>query len=159
MTRPAPLPALGWRIPGQRKVYASRRSAYYALAKELVIAKYPPGLEGWTPSDAVMSNWPWSLVEQRLAKADALFYADEEIADGYTRRGFSPQRWTRFVHRVARFMMYVDDRRELAEQVATLSHAELDREHQHAERASIDLAKRAAELQAIGRARLLGSAA
>ena len=83
--------------------YVTRRSAYYQIAKRLVLAKYPPWLEYEFEVDAHGPEWTRELAELRYEKSMALFHR----ATG----GFDTERWRRFIERVARFLAFVDKRR------------------------------------------------
>lgn len=90
------------------KRYITKQSAYYAIAKRLVVEKYPPMLGnayGTHDPTILGEEWTDKLVEVRTKKMFDLFYV--ENADGY----FDDRLWRRFVTRVAKFLMFVDSKR------------------------------------------------
>ncbi len=106
---------LGWRAVGGRgRIYRHRDAAYYEIAKKLVLDKYPPSLTDYNgPTDVdrvalglVGGDAEW--FERRVDKAHELFcYPPGQDYHG----AFDSRRFQRFVKRVARFLMFVDDRR------------------------------------------------
>lgn len=152
MKREAPKLALAWTDGVHPKRYVSKQSAYYAIAKRMVVEKYPPMLaNAYAMRDpgVLDENWTDDLVERRTEKMFALFYI--EASDGY----FDERRWRRFVTRVARFLAFVDSKRtadELLDQrfgglLPSESLALAEAEYEATERASVELAKRAVELR------------
>jgi hypothetical protein len=101
-----------WRVGG--KVYAKRDQAYYAIAKQIVIVKYPAWLGdiypwmGDVPISAEQQGWNPRLANLRARKQRELFGYEKGPPNEY---GFDSEKWKKFVRRVARFMMWVDDRR------------------------------------------------
>lgn len=134
--RGRPLLALAFTDGRMPKRYATKRSAYYQLAKNAVLAKYPPWLDY---QDDVMreeyraEGWTAELVEVRREKSAELFANPD---GGW----FDQRRWRHVIQRVARFMMFVDSRRELAEHLRTRETAELHRMWTTRERWLSDLA-------------------
>lgn len=155
MTRGTPQLALSWTDGVHPKRYVSARSAYYAIAKRLVVEKYPAWLTEGDGSDG--HGWERELLEQRAVKAFALFYAD----DGYRLTHFDDRRWKRFVTRVARFLAFVDRKRTTAELLELRfggllpaeSIALAQAEHEACERASVQFAERARDIKAFITAR------
>lgn len=138
MARPVPHLASGWSIASERKVYATKRAAYYAIAKRLVMEKYPPAIS--LPEPPLPEGWTDQRLYARATKADELFFVDGEWS-----REFSPERWTAFVRRVAKFLAFVDARRG-AEPSLPLD-AKLQKEYELAERTATEWMKRAAQLK------------
>jgi hypothetical protein len=99
---------LAWTVAGGKgRAYRNRFGAYYQIAKQLVLAKYPPGLtdyNGPDELDRVRMRVTTAIFNARIAKASALFCDD---FDGH----FVEKKFKRFVQRVAKFLMFVDDRR------------------------------------------------
>lgn len=132
----------GWRLPGTRKVYASEGSAYYAIAKALVVAKYPADLGRYSPAEIEeMYEIPERWVAVRRAKSDALFCREWSESGDYILH-FDTKRWAAFVWRVARFLRFVDARRSDEQRLRALTPAELDIEFQATEKLSTDAANR-----------------
>ena len=143
MSRSVPMLTIGWTVAHGRKVYATRRSAYYAIAKDLVVAKYPAALGDVKPHLRLNpSDWPDELIAKRADKAVALFNHPDAPC-------FDERRWRKFVTRVARFLMFVDSRRELAEQMAHFDAEAIESEYQRCESSAITLATRAAEMRTL----------
>lgn len=118
-----------WRV--ERRWYIRKSAAYYAIAKKLVAKKYPrwlddhdlesvAGVPGSDPVDLVgdvhaevdgIADW-----RARRERRQELFWRRVQSSswdeDAY--EGFDPEKWQRFVRRVARFLMFVDHRRESA---------------------------------------------
>lgn len=136
--------ALGWRVPDERKIYATARSAYYAIAKKLVIAKYPPELDAF--DTYVPDDMTGERADRLRARSAALFFTDNN---------FDERKWRRVVSRLARFLMYVDKRRGLAALVAERNtgmlpaeeHALMQRDFETAERDADRLLAQAAALR------------
>lgn len=104
MTRAAPVPALAWRIGG--RTFLRKHDAYYAIARALVVAKYPAWLHHDIPERHVDDpNWPIELQTRRLDKSIELFCFPDNIY------AFDQRRWRTFIRRVARFLAFVDSRR------------------------------------------------
>lgn len=118
---PAPRQTTIWLASG--RWFRRRPAAYYAIAKDLVLARYPRwldenDLEGEDGAGTVgdsyaaieqppMTNW-----RERRRRKLALFWhrhQDDEFSPSYEH--FDQERWRRFVARVARFLMFVDRRR------------------------------------------------
>jgi hypothetical protein len=104
-------------VPGSRKIHATPRAAYYEIAKQLVVAKYPPQLgDGFQSPESVPDGWSADLADRRRAKSLTLFYSGEFCnGDSEYRFYFDHEKWKRFVWRVARYLRLVDKRRALAE--------------------------------------------
>ena len=142
MTRPIPQLANGYRVDDKSsRIYAARRGAYYQIAKALVVAKYPPGIEGpmYTPEydgdgreTGAMIDAGWSLptgwseekCEMRSEKAKRLFYRDDS---------FDVRRWQKFLHRVGRYLAFVDKRRTGRDRWSSLTDAQLTAKFEAAE--------------------------
>lgn len=117
-----------WRAEG--RWFQRRVAAYYAIAKRLTLEKYPRWLgehdlddkhhvlvdaEDGTPAtigdlyaeaDGI-ADW-----RARKARRDELFVTRcSGSYDEPAYEGFDTAKWSRFVRRVARFLMFVDDRR------------------------------------------------
>ena len=105
-----------------RTVYRTRgairlteRAAYYAAAKRMIMAKYPPDLDWWSTRRAADElGVSAELADMRHEKrCDLLF------CDGCSGRPdepcehVDPDKWVSFVSRVARFLRFVDSRRVL----------------------------------------------
>lgn len=119
MTREVPTIVTAWTAgPPQKgkstKRYVSKRSAYYALAKKLVLAKYPPGIAEIAPDEHDLARWQMRIevAEARCEKARALFFSTSAIPDeAYDgREVFDDRKWKRFIRRVAKFLAFVDER-------------------------------------------------
>lgn len=142
MKRSTPVPALSWTDGEHPKRYASMRSAYYEIAKRMVIAKYPPSL-----GDGNGETLPDELVAIRAPKHEALF----ANADSH----FDDRKWKRFVRRVAKFLAFVDSKRAPAEMILARfdgflpseTAAMLQAEYERAERESAKLAEYAREVK------------
>lgn len=118
---PAPRQATIWRASG--RWFRRRQAAYYAIAKELVIAKYPRWLDDSDlensdgdcsvgDSHAASEQPPVTNWRERRRRKLALFWRrhqDDEFSLSYEH--FDQERWRRFVGRVAKFLMFVDRRR------------------------------------------------
>lgn len=143
MTRPIPQLAAGWSTGRGRKIYAAKRSAYYAIAKALVLEKYPPGINQDFGPEA--PDWPSEMIERRAAKARAIFYDDQETH-------FREERWRAFISRVARFLMFVDERRGPQNRLPPVD--SLQKAYELAERNATLWMERAATLQTAIKARL-----
>jgi hypothetical protein len=98
---------LAWTVAGGKgRAYRNRRGAYYFLAKQLVLAKYPPGLtdhNGPGELERIRMRVTVPIFNARIAKASTLFCRP---LDGH----FDEVLFKRFVSRVAKFLMFVDDR-------------------------------------------------
>jgi hypothetical protein len=135
----------GYRAGG-KKVYATRRQAYYAIAKALVVAKYP----AWTTSDTLdvaiwhgqSVNWEPELVAARRRKARLLFWS---VGEGSQIYDFDDHRWVALVRRVARYLEWVDGRLgEAAQLEAWFTETEhLQAQEQYAENMATKFADRA----------------
>lgn len=156
MKRETPKLALAWTDGLKTKRYGTKTAAYYAIAKRLVVEKYPPMLANSYALGVVIDQlgpgWTEELVERRMRKMFDLFYS--EAAEGY----FDSTRWRRVVTRVARFLAFVDSKRTAAELLELrfgddedLKRAEA--EFQSCERASVAFAERAREIRAFIAAR------
>lgn len=119
MTRARVDIVLAWRVAGVGgRAYTHRFGAYYQVAKKLVIDKYPAELTRSVepPRDIerqelLKRGWTDAEIDARYQRARALFcklhypeYGDESGAS------FDTGMWKRFVSRVAKFLMFVDDR-------------------------------------------------
>lgn len=143
--RTVPTLALAWTDGEHPKRYASVRSAYYAIAKRMVIEKYPPTLD--MPDDS--PHWSNELIDARTEKMMALFYGRDQC--------FCSDRWRRFITRVAKFLAFVDSKRSPAEVIelrfSGLMPAETDAmlqaEYERAERDSAQLAEYASEIKRV----------
>lgn len=110
---------LGWRAGGTGgRCYVRRLDAYYQVAKKLVVAKYPAALTRSVDGpgdDERFELRDYGLtdveIDARYARARVLFcrlcYPDEGDNSGAY---FDENKWRKFVRRVARFLMFVDDR-------------------------------------------------
>ncbi len=142
MRRESPVPALSWTVADKPKRYTSPRSAYYEIAKRLVIEKYPPSL-----GDGNGEPLPDELLAIRQPKHEKLFCT----ADGH----FDDRKWKRFVRRVARFLAFIDSKRHASEMIADRfdgflpaeSAAMLQAEYERAVRESARLAEYAREVK------------
>lgn len=131
---PVSKPATLWRAGG--RWFQRRDKAYYAVAKKLVLAKYPRWLDDQDVEDLTddvcqvcKDNGDASCATcegsgvTRTPHGDQLARVDG-IADWRARRDrrvmlfwddrgqhFDTERWQTVIRRLARFMMYVDDRR------------------------------------------------
>lgn len=152
MTRQVPKSKTATLWQGARKEWYQRRAdAYYSIAKELVLQKYPRWLGDHDLELPCVSGPPgagadgldmgvtgdvnaeahaellgvtvaeWGDWRTRRDRRERLFYST--LDDGYPEQsyGFDDRRWRPFVRRLARFMMFVDDRR--AAQLAALERA------------------------------------
>lgn len=141
MPRESPIPVLAWTDGVKPKRYATTRQAYYAIAKRLVVAKYPPRLDDvYAFSKDFGEGWTAELVRRRREKSAALFFCDEEP------ECFDEAKWRRFVSRVARFLAFVDRKRTEAELLELRFAGDLKRaaaEYEASERASVEWAERA----------------
>lgn len=104
MTRPSPLLTTGYRVPGAPKVYATEAQAYYAIAKRLVVEKYPPAFLD-IDSDVIIDGLREEWRVCRLEKGYRLFYG--EPSPGC----FDSTKWVRVIRRVSRFLRFVDRKR------------------------------------------------
>lgn len=98
---------------------------------------------------ALDREWGDGIV--RGSRAMQLFYT------GGLSSVFDPKRFARYVERLARFLMFVDDRRALGAQLEHLSTRDLEAEYEACESASLFLAGRAAQLRELCAARGVGS--
>jgi hypothetical protein len=104
--------------------FLRRGAAYYAIAKRRTIARFPRWLLGHDVFDLIDGSVQRCIGDlyaaddgiehwrDRRRRADELFVT--HVPDSYDEPGhdyFDPAKWQRFVRRVARFMMFVDDRR------------------------------------------------
>jgi hypothetical protein len=102
-----------------RKVYRAEgrwflrpSAAYYAIAKAMVVKKYPRRTKGGDEeSDAACYEMTLELWRERQDKADALFFDFGVDSYGEPTESFDSARWQAFVRRLARFLRYVDERR------------------------------------------------
>lgn len=148
--REAPKLALAWTDGLKTKRYGTKQAAYYAIAKRMVVEKYPPQLgdiyEGWRGSRAGLEGWTDALVEKRTEKMLALFHAQAPATH------FDDRRWRKFITRVAHFLAFVDSKRSATELLELRFGADKDpkrlqAEYESAER-SVDVwAHRAKELR------------
>ena len=120
-----------------KRFYARASDAYYARAKQLVMAKYPPELDEldfpgdldetdfahvlaydydhWQERETVQicldRETSHRFVWLRAAKRRALFFTYED--DDYQPHGYcrDEDKWRAFVRRVARFLRFVDTKR------------------------------------------------
>lgn len=98
--------------------YRRRSDAYYAIAKHLVMSKYPAWLQqtgldedgGMFAGDDAVERARWL---SRRSKSERLFMT-EDRGDYGEPSGlyFDPRKWQWFVRRVARFLAFVDSRKE-----------------------------------------------
>lgn len=123
---------LGWRVAAGKnkrgagtKCYVHRSNAYYALAKKLVLAKYPPWVNDprgdgdnvfyRARDEAQAAGWTPEQLANRIRRAELLFCSrDHDRYGGWTATGpllFDDRKWRAFVRRVAKFLVFVDDRR------------------------------------------------
>lgn len=151
MRREAPKLALAWTDGLKTKRYGTKAAAYYAIAKRMVVEKYPPMLGNaytrLSPVDALGDGWTDELVERRMTKMFELFYS--EASEGY----FDERRWRRFITRVARFLAFVDSKRTAAELLELRFGGDgdlkrLQAEYESSERSSVAFAERAREIRA-----------
>ncbi len=153
MTRPVPLLAVGYRVPGAKKLYATEYMAYYAIAKRLVLEKYPPWIHD---EDATISNpggWTADLVHRRSERAQALFFTNHAPHFSDVSMEFCADRWVAFLRRLARFLRFVDRRRDAMRDLHTglppaEEHAMLERDYQQAEADAERLMQQAAAIRA-----------
>ncbi len=93
-------------VVAKRKTYLTRHAVYYAVAKEMVLAKYPPENNG--SSEEYYEKHP-----DRRDRLDSLFiHHGVEYHDGYAPEEydrFDPDKWQAFVRRLARFLRFVDE--------------------------------------------------
>ncbi len=111
----------GWSRPGFSKVYRNKKSAYYMIAKRIILAKYPAGLiegaqvdvyddelnaQGYGETlDIPYVPYYSAAIEcndSRYDKAAALFANDNG--------SFSTSKWKRFVRRLAKYLEYLDSK-------------------------------------------------
>lgn len=111
----------------QRICYANERQAWYGIAKALVIAKYPRWL---TDQDWTDETWPQDRIDARTAKLQALFWSGRDGSE----EAFDPDRWKKFVWRVAKFLAFVDKRRAAVAKFAHLTDSQLSHQYQYSER-------------------------
>lgn len=99
---PTSKPATLWR--GGGRWYQQRRAAYYAIAKAMVLKRYPVWLDDQNMSDAdKASEIPdWDARRDRMME---LFYSQGD--GGYY---FNADRYKRFVRRLAKFLAFVDSK-------------------------------------------------
>lgn len=151
MRREVPKLALAWTDGLKTKRYGTKRAAYYAIAKRLVVAKYPAWLsEVWDGMRGMRDDgWSDELVERRTEKMLKLFYRHDS-------RGlalhFEDRFWRAFVSRVARFLMFVDSKRTTAEllelRFGRVDDAKrLQAEYEAAERAAMSFGEYAREIR------------
>lgn len=137
MTRPSPTPkeTTIWLADG--RWFQNRGAAYYAIAKRLVINKYPRWLQDHDLDEAqAMDITPGTIGDlhasyegiadwrRRREKMRTLFVT--QVPSTYEDAGgeyFDTDRWKRVVTRVARFLMFVDRRRAEIERAASYRRA------------------------------------
>lgn len=142
MTRAVPRLVAAYLAVG-KKVYATRRQAYYAIAKSLVVAKYPAWLTADGIPDAVWYGecekppWPQGRVLARRHKAYRLFHATDNFGGPID---FDDRRWVSFVRRVARYLEWVDDRRSFESRLAHIPTDDLESREQYCERLATEFA-------------------
>lgn len=112
--RDYPWPVTGWITRGVTKngskIYRTSALSYYAIAKEIVLEKYPAWLtdpaRGLADPMANLDGWcPEQWREPRREKALALFW---QIDDGAAGEYFDTDRFRKFVQRVAKWLRYFD---------------------------------------------------
>jgi len=134
-TRPIPRPAVGLRVLPRGKIFATKRQAYYSIAKAMVLERYPPGLN--EERSAIPDIPDTDEFNRRAERARALFWTNDETH-------FDVGKWTRFIARLGKFLEFVDARRVEAQTIAYLESlplAMLEREYQRAEHDAMALAK------------------
>lgn len=143
--RPVPELAISWTDGKNAKRYVTRHGAYYAIAKRLVLAKYPAGITNASWGDEwwfAPAGWTQQLFELRRDKAQTLF---QEDPDGHSNgEHFCTKRFRSFVKRVARYLAHVDKKRGDAARVEARSLADVQKAYERTERAATELAAQAA---------------
>jgi hypothetical protein len=140
--RVRPRMVVAWTVGDGKKPYATKREAYYEIAKDLVIAKYPVWLHGslassaspiyeeqaFRPAVPLPKAYPPIKTPHQLAlrrqKALGFFFAVDELTPpgSPTHNGlvWSSKRWKKHVRRVAKFLQFVDERTAMHKQLAHL---------------------------------------
>lgn len=146
MPRPVPRMVAAWTFPGSKDVFTNRRRTYYAIAKALVVAKYPPWLSEvkageakWYSEAEGYGNWSVATICRRSDRVYELFHEVDDEGD-YSNR-FDTKRWMAFVRRVARFLEFVDDRRSIEAQLAHIPSDDLEAREQYCEAKATEFAK------------------
>jgi hypothetical protein len=106
---PASKTATLWR--GNGRWFQRRDKAYYAVAKALVLSRYPMWLDDPAMSDADKDE---RAKQAGIADRSARLDRAVELFYDYNGAHFRVDQWQRYVKRVARFLMFVDDRRKAA---------------------------------------------
>ena len=148
-SRAQPRMVAAWCAGDGKKPYASKGQAYYAIAKALVIEKYPAWLEAKDNHDPVMYGqalgWSPDTIELRSWKSHQLFFTTYGMPTGGT---FDDRKWTKFVRRVAKFLAFVDARREMAAQLAHLPEEDLEGRYEYADQKAVAFMEAAAHYRA-----------
>lgn len=140
-----------------KKPYATKQQAYYAIAKELVVAKYPAWLNDentamWTDGDEWLDGWTTELAISRGQKQRKLFFEKNVMSLGVPYSGhpaegqFDEKKWMAFVRRVARYLEYVDNRDD--NDATSLETPTLEDRYQYAENKSVEWGELALKYQA-----------
>jgi hypothetical protein len=123
-----------------KKPYATRQQAYYAIAKDMVVAKYPTvvakyptGLNSAEDGEQAYRDRSVDLVLVRTAKSFRLFWSHDpsDTIPLY----FDTKRWVAFVRRLAKYLEYVDRRDGNA--IGELDTPTLEDRFQYAENSSV----------------------
>jgi hypothetical protein len=100
---------------GVKRTYLRKDAAYYALAKQMVLARYPaPMTDGgedhvcrYEASGHGMTLEVW---RSRQARREELFHIGSTDGYGDEIEHFSTDKWQRFIRRLARYLQFVDER-------------------------------------------------
>jgi hypothetical protein len=146
--RPTPRMTLAWRVDAKAtKRYSSRGATYYAIAKAMLVRKYPAWLEAETGREPDAS-WGQELINRRAEKAQRLFSDPKWWNTEPPGYAFDVEQWKRVVRRVAKFLAFVDSRRSPAEQLESINDTELTKAFETAERNAGDWMNEAVRLRA-----------
>ena len=101
---------------GTKRTYLRKDAAYYAVAKAMVLARYPAqmtdgGEDGACRSEAGDHGMTLEVWRSRQARREELFHTDGTVGYGDGVAYFDTARWQRFIRRLARYLQFVDDRR------------------------------------------------
>ncbi len=125
--RDRPVHAVGLLVGGAkgRRLFVRSTDAYYQVAKKLVHAKYP------------MSQLMYDGGEGPSERFEALFCGESRPyqyePDEPARARFDERLYSKFIRRVARFLAFVDSKRE---RFVELTDDDLHDEHERCERAA-----------------------
>lgn len=156
--REVPSPCVAWHADSGR-TYRRKIDCYYAIAKKLVVAKYPTYLN----SDSVEefeAKWRFDFktIEEahaRAARAEALFFGESlALLPPYESSPyFNEKKWKRFIMRVAKFLAFVDSKSGLRAELLHASEKRLHDEFSYAERQAQVWMERARAIETLRKTR------